>query len=618
MTVLELALIDIRDFKEVKKIVLKPGLNIIQGQNGSGKSTLFTVIFDLFFPSYENYLPTRSSQAAVLFRMNNGEVYRLLRNFSKQTVQLYKLDASKKLALLDKDEAGIRERLRSLLNLDDLSNEKFFSTFFLNHPALPSCHPVRKGPPPPVASGAFAPMGNPPGKEKTRERIEALKKEAEKADRVAQKESELLDYKDKAFSIKRALNDLTLIESNLSEVMEKESSVPGFNAIPKEIHTLMEEYEKNLQEKNIEEQHLIEETEIIEQQLVMEQQPLIQNKFLWAGVGLAGVSLLGALILPAFMDVEGVVKGLDFLGLLGGIGLVLFALIGDFQRISRKKIWKDKLDNKNKNLEMLNVRFQRENSKYFEALAKTESEDKNAFETKLSAFQHLMEEKRELLVRKEQLLQQKTKESLEAELTEANEKAASLEQEIQQLKPGTLDPYILQNEIKTLEESLVSETSASSFAKSIEWPETGVPGDNGASLSGASITSFFQEDWPFLLKSSQLDQEKLRGLIQNRVSSAGNGLTAQVSDEGMVTLNKDSEILSQGAKDQLFLSFFILRAGLLKNIPFPLLLDDPLVTVDASRQSILLNSLRDLARTRQVILFSNTLYPVENSNVIRL
>ncbi|MBI1819650.1 MAG: AAA family ATPase [Nitrospirae bacterium] len=122
MTVLELALIDIRDFKEVKKIVLKPGLNIIQGQNGSGKSTLFTVIFDLFFPSYENYSPTRSSQAAVLFRMNNGDVYRLLRNFSKQTVQLYKLDASKKLALLDKDEAGIRERLRSLLNLGDLSN----------------------------------------------------------------------------------------------------------------------------------------------------------------------------------------------------------------------------------------------------------------------------------------------------------------------------------------------------------------------------------------------------------------------------------------------------------------------------------------------------------------
>ncbi|MBI1819651.1 MAG: hypothetical protein HYR81_04920 [Nitrospirae bacterium] len=435
---------------------------------------------------------------------------------------------------------------------------------------------------------------------------------------MAQKESELLDYKDKAFSIKRILNDLTLIESHLSEVMEKEGSMPGFDVIPKEIHTLMEEYEKNLQEKNIEEEHLIEETEIIEQQLVMEQQPLIQNKFLWAGVGLAGISLLGALVLPAFMDVEGLIKGLDFLGLLGGIGLVLFAMIGDFQRISRNKIWKDKLENKNKNLEMLNVRFQRENSKYFEALAKTESEDKNAFETKLSAFQHLMEEKGELLVRKEQLLQQKTKESLEAELTEANEKAALLEQEIQQLKPGTLDPYILQNEIKTLEESLVSGTSAPSFAKSIEWPETGVPGDNGASPSGVSVASFFQEDWPFLLKSSQLDQEKLRGLIQNRASSAGNGLTAQISDEGRVTLNKDSEILSHGAKDQLFLSFFILRAGLLKNIPFPLLLDDPLVTVDASRQSILLNSLGDLARTRQVILFSNTLYPVENSNVIRL
>jgi energy-coupling factor transporter ATP-binding protein EcfA2 len=615
MTVLELALIDIHDFKEVKKIVLKPGLNIIQGQNGSGKSTLFTVIFDLFFPSYENYSPARSSQAAVLFRMNNGEVYRLLRNFSKQSVQLYKLDATKKLALLDKDEAGVRERLRAILNLDYLSTEKFYSTFFLNHPALPSCHPGRKGPSPSFVPVSSAPIGDPQGREKTRERIEALKKEAEKSDQVAQKESELLDYKDKAFSIKRVFNDLAMLDSQLSELMEKEKSLPGFQAIPKEIHTLMEEYERNLQEKEIEEQHLNEETEIIEQQLVMDQQPLIQNKLLWVGVGLAGISLLGALVLPAFIDVEGMVKGLDFLGLLGGIGLVLFAMVSDFQRLSRKKIWKEKLDNKNKNLEMLNVKFQRENSKYFEALAKTESEDKNAFEAKLSDYQRLMEEKRELLVRKDQLLQQKTKESLEAELTEADGKAASLEGEIQRLKPGTLDPYILQNEIKTLEESLLSGSSDPSFAKSIEWPETGVPGDNGAS---PSVASFFQEDWPFLLKSSQLDQEKLRGLIQNRVSSAGNGLKGQVSDEGMVTLNKDSEILSQGAKDQLFLSFFILRSGLLKNIPFPLLFDDPLVTVDPSRQTILLNSLRDLARTRQVILFSNTLYPVENSNVIRL
>ena len=80
------------------------------------------------------------------------------------------------------------------------------------------------------------------------------------------------------------------------------------------------------------------------------------------------------------------------------------------------------------------------------------------------------------------------------------------------------------------------------------------------------------------------------------------------------------ETLSHGTLDQVFLSIYL---GLVINLgpdyPFPLLLDDPLLTLDSRRQEVILETLREISKKRQVLLLSNSLYPLkEGDHQIRL
>ncbi|MFI5303159.1 MAG: ATP-binding protein [Nitrospiria bacterium] len=612
MLIVELALINIRHFKEAKKFLLKPGFNLIHGANGAGKTTLFNVIKDVFLPSYVGYSPEASSQAAISFRLNNGEIYRLLRHFSKQFVQLYKLDPqTNKFGLIEKEEEKIRTFLFSKLLLGDFTNDRIIANFFLDRSALPSLNPYEK-------RTVLSPV-IPATEKKTaddsqiKSSLEDLKKQEAKADLLAQKESEMLDSKDKIFSIKRTLNELETIETELSGFSEKEKMYSGFSSVPREIDQLIEDYEKAILDKTNEEQQLLEEKEIIEQQLSIDQQNLLQNKFLWTG----GVIVLFALFLPFFLDVEGVVKQIDLVALLLGIGLALFSLIRDFNKISQKKVWNVKLENKNKNIEILNAKFQREHLKYFSVLQKTGCSSREEFETKFSSFKQMKADESALLQKKQSLLANKPKEVLLAELIEASEKADVSEREINQLKPGTRDPYIIQQEIKALEDSLSSGSSQMALDVNSFNPEEGIA-SVGAGPSRA-IRTFFEVDWELMVKMSQLNPGQINLLIQKKIANiTGSSISFTVNEKGEISLNPPQETLSPGVVDQIFLTLFCVRLELLKNISFPLLLDDPLITLDPGHQALILSSLKELSKVRQVILLSNTPYPIEAANYIKL
>ncbi|MBI3594759.1 MAG: AAA family ATPase [Nitrospirae bacterium] len=612
MTIVELALINIRHFKEAKKILLKPGFNLLQGGNGAGKSTLFNVFRDIFFPDYEAYPPDGSSQGAISFKLDNGEIYRLLRNFSKHSVQLYKLDpGANKFSLIEKEPTQIQNLLFSYLKLENFSKEMISSFFFIGRSSLPSQSPLRRTrPASAVAMNVEKKIENPSNLKNT---LEELKKEEAKADLLAQKESEMLDYKDKIFSIKRTLNELETVESGLLGLSEKEKIFSGFSTVPKDIGQIIDDYEKAILEKNSEEQQLIEEKEFIEQQLSMDQQNLLQNKFLWAG----GMTVAIFLLLPFFLDLDGVLKQIDLIGLLAGIGLALFSLIKDFNKISQRKVWNTKLENKNKNIEMLNARFNREHVKYFGLLQKTNSASREEFETKLSVYRQLKEEEGALLQKKQSLLVQKSKETLLSELKESSEKADLSEKEINKIKPGTKDPYVIQQEIKTLEESLAAGNASFSLESGSLAPEEGIslPTNNAS----GSISTFLENDWDLLLKHCGLDLVQMNQVVQKIVHRiAGDRFEIQIAEQGMITLNPPQETLSPGTLDQIFWSLVVFRLELLRNITFPLFLDDPLVTIDPARQALIIASLRDLSKGRQVIFLSNTPYPVESANLIKL
>jgi energy-coupling factor transporter ATP-binding protein EcfA2 len=612
MMIIELALIHIRHFKEAKKILLKPGFNLIQGGNGSGKTTLFNVFKDIFFPDYDDYSAEGSSQGAISFKLDNGEIYRLLRNFSKQTVQLYKLDpAVNKFGLIEKDESAIQNRLFSFLKLGNLTRETIHSFFFVERSALPSLSTekqIRSYPPVQVPSNVIKKIPS-----NVQSTLDELKKEEAKADLLAQKESELLDYKDKIFSIKRTLNELETIESGILALSEKEKLFSGFSGVPRDISQIIEDYEKAVVEKENEERQLTEEKDFIVQQLSMDQQNLLQNKFLWTGAAIVIISIL----FPFILELEGVLKQIDLIGILAGMGLGLFSLVKDFNKISQRKVWNSKLENKNKNIEMLNARFQREHAKYFAILQKTDSASREIFETKLSVYRQLKDEEASLLLKKQNLMLNKSKETLLSEMNDFSDKADVAERDINKIKPGTKDPYVIQQEIKALEESLPSANSPFSPDSDSLLSEEGIPptAENGS----RSLSSFLKRDWDLLLKTSGLSPGDMNQLIQKQIATmTGNRITLEIDHEGTISLNPALETLSPGTVDQIFWCLVIFRLDLLKSINFPLFLDDPLVTIDPSGQALILASLKEASKSRQIVFLSNTPYSVDTAHLIRL
>ena len=115
MILLELALLGVRNFQQITRLEFSPRLNFIQGENGSGKTTLRdTLLFSLFGHSPEegqsliHSSSTSTCQAAITFRVKNGEVYRLAKDFVKDIFILSKLDPSiKKFIPIEKRKENV-------------------------------------------------------------------------------------------------------------------------------------------------------------------------------------------------------------------------------------------------------------------------------------------------------------------------------------------------------------------------------------------------------------------------------------------------------------------------------------------------------------------------------
>ncbi|HXN06880.1 MAG TPA: hypothetical protein VN944_07435, partial [Nitrospiria bacterium] len=455
--------------------------------------------------------------------------------------------------------------------------------------------------------------------ENAAERLKELRRLAEKSDALSKKESDLLDLKDKVYNIKRSLGELETANADLSRIEEKEASFAGFQSIPRDAQQILDEYENNQAEKMVEQGELTEDIALIEQQLQMDQRNLLQNKFLWGGGILTALSL----ILGLFLELEGPERYVQGLVLVTGVGLVGYALYQDLMRGSQKKAWKNKLENKNKNLEILTARFKRENAKYFELLEKTGTENRESFETRFTEFKNLMGEKYEVTGRIEKILSGRSIEDLEREMIENQTKLQAQEEEIAIIKPGIPDSYTVQNEIRAIEERLnpgMSISGGSSFEDLTGGPA--VANGPGLEMYGGSspgLGSFFEKDWDLLTASAGLTAEQVAQFLQKRLSAlCGNRLKMTVMPGGKIESDPGFETLSSGILDFLFIGMFLIRSQLLRKIPFPLVLDDPMVTLDSELQGILLNFAKDVSRGRTILWFSHTGYPVENANLIKI
>src|SRR3990172_67847 len=99
MQLIELILYGIRPFHAMTRIAFDPGFNVLTGPIGTGKSTIIDTMLALLFPSTtgqfrpfpDPHHPERA-QAALTFRDEQGERYRIIRDFIKERITLAKID----------------------------------------------------------------------------------------------------------------------------------------------------------------------------------------------------------------------------------------------------------------------------------------------------------------------------------------------------------------------------------------------------------------------------------------------------------------------------------------------------------------------------------------------
>ncbi len=639
MTLLELALLGVRNFQQITRFEFSPGLNFIQGGNGSGKTTLReALLFSLFDHSPEQAQSlihpssTATCQAAITFKTKDGALYRLAKDFVKDIVILSKHDPSiKKFIPIEKRKENVLRWIQQ--QCGGLNGFQISHYFVLDRLRLASCQME----PGELQQAEASTWVEPPAVETRMEskrpqdstakqkRLQELKAIADKAEQLFQLEEQLSDAQSRVGVLKRKLADLKKLDQELEQINEKAKPFVALEGTSEQLQQLVEEFEEKLIERNREYQSLEDDRSLLEHQLgLVPTDPIYKNKIFITGA-VATVLSFGV---GLFASLPGLYQHLYLLGLLIGLGLIVTSVIMDMGWLSRKKILEDKIHGKLKNIELLEARFRRENIKFFDLLKKTNTDSVDAFKEKINAYDFLLGSRQRLCEERERLFEGKELEALQREFEEKSGLIQGLTKKIKSYQNIPSDLPSLREEIHILEKELAFTVGRQRYTL----PSSPSP---QANLST-------QLDVPTKTKNGH--HNPIRGLMQDplagsqsRLLDTARGIFKKLSlgaysdllfdDSSHISLLPNSsptpvhqETLSHGTLDQVFLSIYL---GLVMNLgsdyPFPLLLDDPLLTLDSKRQEVILETLREIGKKRQVILLSNSPYPIkEGDRQIRL
>jgi DNA repair exonuclease SbcCD ATPase subunit len=639
MILLELALLGVRNFQQITRFEFSPGLNLIQGGNGSGKTTLReALLFSLFGHSSEQAQslihPSSAStcQAAITFKAENGEMYRLAKDFVKDIVILSKYDPSiKKFLPIEKRKENVLRWLQQ--QCGGLNGSQISHYFVLDRSRLASSYRDPGEPrqaevstlvEPPAVQTVFE-SKRPQDSAAKQKRLQELKAIADQAEQLFQLEEQLSDAQSRVGVLKRKLADMKKLDQELEQILEKAKPFAALEGTTEQLQQLVEEFEEKLTERNREYQSLEDDRSLLEHQLVLvPTDPIYKNKTFIAG----GVATILSFVSGLFVSLPGLYQHLYLLGLLIGLALMAIAVIMDMGWLSRKKILEDKIHGKLKNIELLEARFRRENIKFFDLLKKTNTDSVDAFKEKIKAYDFLLGSRQRLCEEQERLLEGKESEALQLEFEEKSGLIQELTKKIKGYQNIPSDLPSLREEIRILEKELAFSSGGQRYTLS----------------SGPSVQTDLPTQFEVSVKTENGNHDSIKGLMQdplagnvNRLLDAARGVFKKLSrgaytdillqDSSHINLlpNNSStpvplETLSHGTLDQVFLSLYL---GLIMNwgsgYPFPLLLDDPLLTLDSNRQEIILETLREIGKERQVILLSTAPYSTkEGDRQIRL
>lgn len=659
MTLLELAVYGIRNFKQLRRLAFRAGMNLVHGRSGAGKTSLAQALAALLEPSDDVVRATLGNggdgpcQYGMVYRTADGAVFRFIRDLGRRKVHLSQRDGAGtfQVAAADPDSAfkTITSHFKGFRFLD-------LNLFFnLSRGLMPSSRPpawptaVESAP---VAAGfdavttvapqpAPAAVAAPIDREAKTKRLAEIKQQLARADALGKIEDQVADTQAKLAERRRLQRT----------VSERRAALDGQNmnhpiaklALPADLDSRLHEVETQESVRNERLAGFEEELDTLTVDIsTVRERPFYQNRLLQAGAGVIVVALVVALFVP--MPTLG--RNLFLLAFLAGAGMAGYALWTDAAAAGNRAKLVARQRDLTRQRDAFLSQYRREHSAIYKLIEGAGAKDVETFREQLRDYRAQLAAAAERRQEVERLLGGRTPEALQEEVETLARNLTELEERLRHETALAQDTYTLEEEARRLEAELnqvdLGATQVGAVIANgggfIGQSEDGggrsegggIPADSrslhppvppGATLLSPTVAERFANH---PLRGRLADaRPALRAKLQELITALGCDLTAELDDRLEVTWVRPNtgpvafETFSSGQQDLLYLAWFLAVAETLDpQSDFPLILDDPLTALDDDGLKKALDILARFAQNRQILLFAQTRYAVPGDPLV--
>jgi uncharacterized protein YhaN len=608
MFLVELVMQGVRGIRQVARLRLQSGFNLVSAGNESGKTTAVDTLQRLLFPPGQpeavqtlvsRYTPD-ASRAALVLCSDDGLYYRVIQDFVKTAVNLSKYEpASKEFNLLHKDWDGTRKVMGGLTA--GISAEEYRRVFTLRREhsterssslqAVSERLPVPGKPVPAAASSESS------GQARLAELRETLCKAEEAADADYQYQSAKLALEE----IKKKLSVIDEMDNKNAEIEASLNQLKVCEALPENLNEVLEEYESKQGQKRAEAEDLRKELESLETQASsIPMSNIVTDKLFLLGAALGVLSIVGGLYIlteaHAYLFPVGVILSLM---------LMVVAWYNGSRKNAQVRAMKKEADAVRNELNELEREAVHDGAVVAAYMRSTGAATTGELKEKAENYRHFKTLLQDHEEERKRILGDLTPEALRQQYRKRQEEALLREQAARAVAHNAVDTYTVRQEIERLE------TASQSPAQN--W--------DAGSFDHVLPTTVFDTDFSELAAASRIGGIDMETLLPAVAATAQRNLSAvtggryvriDLGHEGpMAVHTKDNSVfnfteLSHGTKA---LVYFCFRAGIVEELagkrPLPFILDDALAGCDPARQQAACQILRALGTKIQVLLFTS-------------
>ena len=580
MIILELACFGLRSFRQMTKLALRPGLNVIHGRTGAGKSTLFECLQIVLFgldprPLRDGITGAGgSAQAAVTVRLRSGAIHRLVMDFAKETFHILTWDPNgKSFTPAVTDASALPEFWRPECNGLPLETVRTLvawsprSTFTPGGDAAPDFTGGIPVPAHALTSEERAAMV---------QRLAELNTRLAEAERSERADDERAEAAAKETELRSRLASLSTLRARREASAERTDEMTPFLQVPKDLDAQLERYVKAIPALHEERTALEEVAGALGLEIEgLAAQSLVKTPIFLGGAGLTALAFLAG----AIITLTGWMQHLYLIGLVGGLGLLIASLALDFRRLGQKKSLEARRDELVTKASHLDDRLKKSYAAPIALMTRTTCPDPETLQAKRRAALDWAAEQADFDREEKAMLRGATRDALEADWQAAKARIEALLREVGE----RVDVESLRDAIGLVTRELEAPTAGAARPTAPSGPGGGDPLQAHAAEINACLLRLSEDRLEALSARDGAVLVRRRGGSEAPLDtlSAGEARVARVA-------------IAVGA-----------WAARHAEFDFPLLLDDPLSALDPATRAVLLDTLTRLGAGRQIIVFAN-------------